>query len=88
VRTACGTGLFLWHKEENEMPVDAQTLQAIGNLGAVPLLGILLWQAIKIRKNGNGNLRKLEEKLDTTNERIYGLAQSIARIEGHLNINE
>jgi hypothetical protein len=70
------------------MPIDAQLIQAIGNIGAVPVLGTLLWFAVRIYKNGNGNLRKLEEKLDETNERIYGLAQSVARIEGHLNINE
>jgi hypothetical protein len=70
------------------MPIDAQTIQAIGNLGAVPLLGGLLWLTIKIHRNGNGNLRKLEGKLDETNERIYELAQSVARIEGQLNLNE
>ncbi len=62
-------------------------IQALGQIGAVPLLGTLLWLTIRIHKNGNGNLRKLEDKLDETNDRIYELAQSVARIEGHLKIN-
>lgn len=63
------------------MPIDAQTIQAIGNLGAVPLLGILLWQAIKIRRNGDGRLSNVEQKVDK-------LVVSVARIEGHLGVKK
>lgn len=58
-----------------------ELIQAFGNLGALPLLGFLLWQAIKIHRNGNGRLGKLEEKVD-------GLVVSVARIEGHLKIKK
>jgi len=63
------------------MPIDAQTIQAIGNLGAAPLLGILLWQAIKIRRNGNGRLGRLEEK-------VNALIVDIALIKIHLGIKK
>lgn len=59
----------------------AETIQAIGNLGALPLLGFLLWQAIKIRRNGNGRLGRLEEK-------VNDLILSVALIKAHLGIKE
>lgn len=58
-----------------------EMLQAIGNLSAVPLLGLLLWQAIKIRRNGNGRLGRLEEK-------VNGLIVDTALIKAHLGIKK
>ncbi|UCD56790.1 MAG: hypothetical protein JSV16_13340 [Candidatus Hydrogenedentota bacterium] len=58
-----------------------EMIQAIGNLGALPLLGFLLYQAIKIRRNGNGRLNALEKKVDQ-------LVISVARIEGHLEVKK
>ena len=58
-----------------------EMLQAIGNLGAVPLLGLLLWQAIKIRRNGNGRLGRLEEK-------VNGLVLNLALIKAHLGVKD
>ena len=58
-----------------------EMLQAIGNLSAVPLLGILLWYAIKIRRNGNGRLGRVEEK-------VTGLVVDIALIKAHLGIKK
>lgn len=58
-----------------------EMIQAIGNLGALPLLGFLLWQAIKIRRNGNGRLGRVEIKVDK-------LTFSVALIKAHLGIKE
>ena len=58
-----------------------EMLQAIGNLSAVPLLGLLLWQEIKIRRNGNGRLGRLEEK-------VTELVVSVALIKAHLGIKD
>ena len=58
-----------------------EMIQAIGNLGAVPLLGFLLYYAIKIRQNGNGRLGNVEKE-------VAKLVRSVARIEGHLGIKE
>ena len=61
--------------------MDVEMIQAIGNLGALPLLGFLLWQAIKIRRNGNGRLGRLEEK-------VTELVVSVALIKAHLGIKD
>ena len=61
--------------------MDVEMIQAIGNLGALPLLGFLLWQAIKIRRNGNGRLGRLEEK-------VNGLVLNVALIKVHLGIKD
>jgi len=61
--------------------MEIEMIQAIGNLGALPLLGFLLWQAIRLRRNGNGRLEKVEQKVD-------GLVVSVARIEGHLGVKK
>ena len=58
-----------------------EMIQAIGNLGALPLLGFLLWQAIKIRRNGNGRVGRVEAKVDK-------LIFSVALIKAHLGIKE
>ncbi|NIO41041.1 MAG: hypothetical protein GTO41_13235 [Burkholderiales bacterium] len=65
--------------------METELINALKELGAVAWLGILSWQAIKIRRNG-GNNASLEKKIDALSERVYGLSQSVARIEGHLEI--
>lgn len=66
--------------------MDIDIISAIKELSAVAWLGLLSWQTIKMKKNGNAV--KLESKIDEANERIYKLAQCVARIEGHLKIKE
>ncbi len=76
--------------------METDLINAIKELGAVAWLGILSWQAIKLRKNGkNGNIDRLERKVDDvqrkvddSHEKIYALAQCVARIAGHLNIKQ
>lgn len=62
-------------------PETIQVLEAIGNFGALPLLGFLLWQAIKIRRNGNGRMGRLEEK-------VNDLIVALAVIKVHLGIKD
>lgn len=61
--------------------MEVDLIQAIGNLGALPLLGFLLYHAIKIRRNGNGRMEKLEEKVDR-------VVIDMALIKGHLGITK
>ena len=62
-------------------PETIKALEAIGNFGALPLLVFLLWQAMKIRRNGNGRLGRLEEK-------VNGLVLNVALIKAHLGIKD
>ena len=61
--------------------VEVELIQAIGNLGALPLLGFLLYHAIKIRKNGNGRIGKVEEKVNQ-------LVVDVALLKAHFGIKE
>jgi len=58
-----------------------EMIQAIGNLGALPLLGFLLYYAIKIRRNGNGRIGKVEEKMNR-------LVVDVALLKAHFGIKE
>lgn len=66
--------------------MDAETINALKELGAMAWMGILSLGLLWLRKNGNS--AKLEKKIDEQSQQISEVRESVARIEGHLNIGK
>jgi len=74
VRTA-GAAFFLWRMNGDAMPIDAETINALKELGAIGWMGFLSWQIIRWKRreqiakkngaaaNGNGKSRRMTDAL-------------------------